>query len=347
MSARAKLKLGSWLLVASMLPFFVEFRWRGAQPAEPIVYIITLITLGIALWTMRGGKVGWVVGLLRGILQTVVMAIGVTALMGGGHSYNRIEQLSQIWISLATAIGALWFVINTETRTLVWTKQPDASPRPPSRLRSPRIAFAIFASALLFGSAEQWFVYQHISALELFLRPLYLFLPWAGAWLLLGRSRDSIGLGMLGAFLGDWLGELLSAVLTASSLERAIAANLLPIGNLPALLLGLALALLLPRRSRTVAVIGMLVAQPLYRQAGLSVAALFSHGDAGSLLSTQSILLHAAFGAATTLAICKLRETADPPATPPEKQEAPPPEPAAPAPPSSAEPAAAAPSDST
>ena len=69
LQSRRKLALAGALLGASMLPLSLETHWQGPRLAEPEVLIITLVTMGLGLWGAFGGRVAYVLMLLRAGLQ--------------------------------------------------------------------------------------------------------------------------------------------------------------------------------------------------------------------------------------------------------------------------------------
>lgn len=252
MDAVKKLKLACALLAGSMVPLLVEATWSGFRPSEPIAWLIALVTCGLALWGARQGRVAWVLNLIRAIVQLLIML----AVIQSTHTYNGhgVTQLFQCWLSFGLAASSLWLLLHQPVRALVFAPkitadgQPAIAPREPSRLRSPRIPIALTLVAAVLGLIEQRWLYQHLSALEVLLRSLYILLPWLGAWQFARLSKDRALLIMLGTFLGDLLGEIFSIVCSGGSIINILWLLIFPIGNLPTLMVGLAIGLLAPKR---------------------------------------------------------------------------------------------------
>jgi len=252
MDALKKLKLACALLAGSMVPLLVEATWRGFRLSEPVVWFIALVTCGLALWGAYQGRVAWVINLIRAIVQLLVML----AVIQSTHTYNSrgVTQLFQCWLSFGLAASSLWLLLHQPVRALVFAPkitadgQPAAAPREPSRLRSPRIPIALTLVAAVLGFVEQRWLYQHLSALEVLLRSLYILLPWLGAWQCARLSKDRALLIMLGTFLGDVLGEVVSIVCSGGNMANILRLLSFPMGNLATLLVGLAIGLLAPKR---------------------------------------------------------------------------------------------------
>ena len=252
MDAVKKLKLACALLAGSMVPLLVEATWSGFRLSEPIAWLIALVTCGLALWGANQGRVAWVLNLIRAIVQLLVML----AVIQSTHTYNSrgVTQLFQCWLSFGLAASSLWLFLHQPVRALVFAPkvtadgQPAAAPRAPSRLRSPRIPIALTLLAAVLGFIEQRWLYQHLSALEVLLRSLYILLPWLGAWQFARLSKDRALLIMLGTFLGDLLGEVFSIVCSGGNMANILRLLSFPIGNLATLLVGLAIGLLAPKR---------------------------------------------------------------------------------------------------
>lgn len=253
MDAVKKLKLACALLAGSMVPLLVEATWSGFRLSEPIAWLIAFVTCGLALWGANQGRVAWVLNLIRAIVQLLIML----AVIQSTHTYNGrgVTQLFQCWLSFGLAASSLWLFLHQPVRALVFAPkltadgQPIASPvHAPSRLRSPRIPIALTLVAAVLGLVEQRWLHQHLSVLEVLLRSLYILLPWLGAWQFARLSKDRALLIMLGTFLGDLLGEIFSIVCSGGSIANIMWLLIFPIGNLPTLLVGLAIGLLAPKR---------------------------------------------------------------------------------------------------
>ena len=127
------------------------------------------------------------------------------------------------------------------------------------------------AIALLLGSVEQAWMYGHSSVMEFVVRSVYLVLPWAGAWLLARLGRDRVILTTLGALLGEMASEMVSLVVSGAGVEVVLYKLALPLTDLPALIIGQALAMFGPRRPLWQLGLALPVAQVLYRAATRSL----------------------------------------------------------------------------
>lgn len=246
MGGSRKLSIACWLLVACMAPVFVEWRYGELQPADPVIWIITLITAGIALWAYFKKRAGWVVAVIRAVLQILVASLALMEISGHGTraTVYRLQALS----TLALVVAALWLLLDKQVRELVWSgaaksEEPPPVQRPPSWLAGWRVPAGLGAVALIAAALEQRLLYQHLTLGEWLLRVAYVLLPVLGAWLLAVRGRDRVWLTALGALLGECLSDVLSVLVSGGSLEAAVMRVVLPVYSLPALLLGLAVGL--------------------------------------------------------------------------------------------------------
>src|SRR3569832_1361676 len=99
MLARTKLRIACGLLAMRMLPLLVDFAyWRDPAPAHPAVWSIAAVTALIAWWAARGRRAGWVVALIRALLQTLFMGLLVSNTLS--QSAHMTEQLAQGLASL-------------------------------------------------------------------------------------------------------------------------------------------------------------------------------------------------------------------------------------------------------
>ncbi|MFO0576034.1 MAG: hypothetical protein U1A78_18695 [Polyangia bacterium] len=248
MGGSRKLSIACWLLVGCMAPVFVEWRYGELLPADPVIWIVTLITAGIALWAYFKKRAGWVVAVIRAVLQILVAALALMEISGSGTraTVYRLQALS----TLALVVAALWLLLDKQVRELVWGSAakgeppaPAPPPRPPSWLAGWRVPAGLGGVALVAAALEQRLLYQHLTLGEWLLRVAYVLLPVLGAWLLAVRGRDRLWLTTLGALLGECVSDMLSVLVSGGGLEAALMRVVLPIYSLPALLLGLAVGL--------------------------------------------------------------------------------------------------------
>lgn len=290
MGGRQKLTIASWLLLGSMVPFLVERRYGGWQPAEPPFYIITLVTAGIALWAYFAKRAGWVIALIRAVMQLIAMALLLMEV--GGRSGNAAQALQlQGLTSLSIAVASLWLLLDKDARGLVWDKQKEAEAgkeprtlRPPSVLRDKRVFLGLLGLGLLFGAIEQRFLYGRISIMEWLLRSVYVLGPWLGAWLFAVWGKDRWPITMLGALVGEQLADNVSVLASNGSIEVLIGRTVLPIYSLPALLFGLAFALSV-RRSLPVLGIALPLGYGAFRGTSVLLAS-----EGGSIPTSQWLL---------------------------------------------------------
>ena len=247
MGGSRKLSIACWLLVGCMAPVFVEWHYGDLAPADRVIWIITLITAGIALWAYFKKRAGWVVAVIRAVLQILVAALALMEISGSGTraTVYRLQALS----TLALVVAALWLLLDKQVRELVWggaakvDAPPAPPPRPPSWLAGWRVPAGLGAVALVAAALEQRLLYQHLTPGEWLLRVAYVLLPVLGAWLLAVRGRDRVWLTTLGALLGECVSDVLSVLVSGGAMEAALLRVVLPLYSLPALLLGLAVGL--------------------------------------------------------------------------------------------------------
>lgn len=289
MGGRHKLTIASWLLVGSMLPLLVERSYGDWQPAAPPLFIITLITAGVALWAYFAKRAGWVLALIRSVMQLIVMAM--LLMEYAGRSGIRAQALQfQGLTSLSIAVAGLWLLLDKDVRGLVWgaRKEGEAGEpkivRPPSVLRDKRVLLGLLGLGLVFGAIEQRLLYGRISLMEWLLRSVYVLGPWLGAWLFAIWGKDRWPLTALGALVGEQLADNVSVIASNGSIGALIERTVIPFYSLPALLFGLAFALS-ARRSLPVLGIALPLGYGAFR--GTSVL-LASQG--GSIPTSQWLL---------------------------------------------------------
>lgn len=271
MGGRQKLTIASWLLVACMAPLCFEYHYGEPQLAEPPIWILTLITAGLALWAYFGKRTGWVLALIRATVQILGAALALMEISGHGMraTVHRLQALT----TLALAVAALWLFLDKQTRALVWGPADAAPPveRLPSWLRDRRLVLGLLGLGVGIAAIEQRLVYEHFSLSEWLLRAAYVALPWLGAWLFAVWGRDRWSVTALGALAGEMLSDMLSVVASGGSVETALSRLVFPVYSLPALLFGLALGLC-ARRPLPVLGIGLPIGYALYRAASVYVA---------------------------------------------------------------------------
>lgn len=272
MGGRQKLTIASGLLVGCMAPLCFEYRYGELQLSEPPIWIITLITAGVALWAYFGKRAGWVLALIRTTVQILGAALALMEISGHGTraTVHRLQALS----TLALAVAALWLFLDRETRALVWGPAADARPpveRPPSWLRDRRLVLGLVGLGAVIAAAEQRLIYEHFSLAEWLLRCGYVALPWLGAWLFAVWGKDRWLVTALGALVGEMLSDVLSVLASGGAVEAALWRLLFPVYSLPALLFGLALGLC-ARRSLPVLGSVLPIGYALYRAASVFVA---------------------------------------------------------------------------
>lgn len=289
MGGRQKLTIGSWLLLGSMVPFLVEQRYGDWRPAEPPFFIITLFTAGISLWAYFAKRIGWVLAIIRSVMQLIVM--GMLLLAFGGHSGTRAQALQlQGLTSLSIAVAALWLLLDKDTRSLVWGARKEGEAgrpgkvRPPSVLRDKRVFLGLLGLGLLLGAIEQRFLYGRISLPEWLLRSVYVLGPWLMAWLFAIWGKDRWPITMLGALVGEQLADNVSVIASNGSFEALITRTMVPLYSLPALLFGLALALS-ARRSLPVLGIALPIGYAAFRGSSVLLAS-----QGGSIPTSQWLL---------------------------------------------------------
>jgi hypothetical protein len=300
---RHKLAIAGALLGASMLPFAVQPHWHGPRQAEAPVLLLVLFTGGLGLWGALGGRAAFVLMLLRAGLQLLAMLLMLTQ-VSSYHTHGDFLR-AQAGVSLGLTVATLWLLLTRAVRAWVWGNKADAaanSPvRPASRLGTRGVLFGMAATAVVVGGIEQTWLYGHSSGLELGLRGLYLMLPWAGAWQLARLGRDRVVWTTLGALLGELASELVSLVVSGAGFETVVLKLMLPLTNLPALLVGLALAVLGPRRPLWQLGLALPLAQLGYRAATVLLT------TAGGRLSLPDGLLAVAGGLGCAAAIYRFR----------------------------------------
>ena len=357
---RTALRIACGLLALSMVPLLIDFAyWREPEPADPVLFVIAILTALIAWWASRGGRVGSWFAIVRAVLQVLLMGLALSSNLSRTRWGRNDAQLVQSLLSLGTSGIALVLLLLPSVRRHVRADkaaEPRAE-RPPSRLGSPRVLGALALVALVVGGIEQQVLYLHLSASEWLLRALYLLLPWAGAWLFARRGRDRAWLTVLGALAGEILSEQLSALTSGAEAAVYVVNVLFPVGSLPALCIGVPLALLAPRGRRRLLLPALALGQLLYRHLSMAVHTYLGHsgslGDAlvRIYLSWQAVLLSVAFAVLAGLVIVRLR--LGPPASfwaaaaplPAQKEEAGDPAAAPPPAATASPPAAAAPQD--
>jgi hypothetical protein len=261
-----------------MAPVFFEWRYGGPEPADPVIWIVTLITAGIALWAYFKQRAGWVLAVIRAVLQILIALLALMEISGHGTraTVHRLQALS----ILALAVAALWLLLDKQVRALIWSgaasagpagDAPPPAPRPPSWLAGWRLPAGLGAVSLVAAALEQRLLYQHFTLGEWLLRTAYVLLPVLGAWLLAVWGRDRVWLTALGALLGECVSDVLSVLVSSGSAEAALLRVVLPLYSLPALWLGLAVGLS-ARRSLPILGVGVPVGYVLYRASSVLLA---------------------------------------------------------------------------
>ena len=308
---RHKLALGCALLGASMLPLAVEPTWNGVRLTEPVILVVTLLTGGLALWAAFASRVAWVLVMLRAGLQVLATLLLLSEV--SSYSSRATFLRTQAGVSLALTVASMWLLCSGAVRTLVWRTNAEAPElgRPLSRIATRRVLSGLGTSAVLMGSIEQAWIYQHLSLLELGLRSLYLLLPWAGAWQLAKLGRDRVIWTTLGALLGELVSELVSLVASGAAPMTVVAKLLLPLDQLPVLILGLALAVFGPARPLWQLLLALPLAQLVYREVTVMLT------SSGGLLSWQAAVVAGLSGVCCALDLYLFRRPAVVPRLPP------------------------------
>lgn len=287
---RPKLVLACALLAGSMLPLLVEPTWEGVRATRSAGFVIALVTGGLALWGAFAGRAAWVLLLTRAGLQALAMLLLFASVESDARHAGFLHM--QAAVSLGLTVAALWLLGSQSVRSLVWSA-PEAAAgetaepvrRPPSRIATAGVLGGFGTCAVLLGSVEQAWIYQHLSLLELGLRSLYLVLPWVGAWQLAKLGRDRVLLTTMGALLGELFSEFVSLMASGADVATAVGHLLLPLANLPVVVVGLALAVFGPRRPLWQLGIVLPLAQLLYRAAAVWIT------SEGGMLSWQAAVL--------------------------------------------------------